>query len=298
MKTFAQLTLLAGGLFWFAINLPAEGTMIVQNFDAAKHHRFANDSSFIGAAYDWSGVARASNGRWLTMISPTYFVTANHVYPADENSVIFYENNDSSGNTITRTVISTTRIGDTDIRIGHLDSAPGPTVAIYGIASNTTSASGFSTSTYNNREVFNVGLNNTGSGTTQFRVGRNLLDGFVDLYDDSALGDAITFGYDTAPSPQGLGDDETYLQGGDSAAPMFTTVNGELVLLGTNWAIESGSPNYSLTTFLPNYLPEIQSIVESGNESITLISVPEPSSALLLGLGGGVLLFRKKRSSH
>jgi len=153
MKTTWQRFLFAGGLFLWGIATPAVGTMIVQNFDANKHHRFANNANFIGAPYNWSGVARASNGRWLTMISPTYFVTANHVYPANGNSVVFYENNDPSGNTITCTVLSTTRIGNTDIRIGRLNTAPGPTIAIYGIASNTINQADFTSSVYNNREV-------------------------------------------------------------------------------------------------------------------------------------------------
>lgn len=294
MKTTLQQLLLAGGFCLFCAAPHARATLALQEFDADSHHRFANSSEFIGAPYNWSGVARASNGRWLTMISETYFITANHVYPADGNSVIFHEDNDPTGDTIERTVLNTTRIGDTDIRIGRLNASPGPTIAIYGIASNTTNEANFASSAYANREAFVVGLNDTGSNTTQFRVGRNILDGFDDAYDDSALGPAITFNDDRG-TILSLGADESYLDYGDSAAPMFITSGGQLVLVGTNWDIEAGSPNYSLTTFIPNSITAIQTIVEDGGENLTLINVPEPSSvALILAASLSALAARKR----
>ena len=269
--------------------------LALQNYNASKHHRFANDPAFIGSGYDWSGVARASNTRWVTMISATYFLTANHAPPVAGNTVIFHENNDPTGPTITRTVSSVTQIGTTDISIGRLSSAPGPTIAIYGIASNTTTEATFASSVYSDREVFNVGLNDTGTGTTQFRVGRNELDGFIDVVTEGPrIGDAITFDDDRG-TPQSLGDDESYLQGGDSGAPMFVTSGSDLVLVGANWFIEdSGTPNFSGTSFLPNHIAEISAVVSGGGESITLVSIPEPSTALCLSLGAITLLRRRR----
>lgn len=275
----------------------AFGVLSLQNFQADKHHRFENDPAFIGESNDWSGVARASNGRWVTMISSTYFLSAFHAPPGDGNSVIFHEDNDAGGTTITRTVVtdSVTRIGTTDIVIGRLNSAPGPTIAIYGIASNTTDEAGFSSSVYSDKEAFVVGLNNTGSGTTQFRVGRNVLDGFHDAIEvGPTTSDSITFDDDSGTGAS-LGDDEAFLQGGDSGAPMFVTSGTDLVLVGTNWFITDGeSPNFSGTSFIPNHLTEINSIVMAGGESLTLVSVPEPSSILLIGLGGISLLRRRR----
>ncbi len=262
----------------------------LQNYSAASHHRFANDPAFIGNDYDWSGVAY--NGDWATRISDTYYVTAWHARVS--GTLTFYEDNDPLGNTVTVNAPSLTRISNTDIAIGRFSSSPGPTIAIYGIADQFTTQATFASSSYYDMEAFVVGLNNTGTGTTQFRVGRNELDGF---YDDVVLvppaanvTDMITYDRDTP----GLGADEAYLQSGDSGGPTFITIGSELVLIG----IHAGTdPTLSADSFLTNYITEISAIVEAGGESLTLISpVPEPSSSLLIALGAVILSLRRRVS--
>ena len=263
----------------------------LQSYSAASHHRFADDPAFIGSGYDWSGVAY--NGDWATRISDTYYVTAWHARAT--GSLTFYEDNDPLGNTVTRTSSSLTRIGTTDIAIGRFSSSPGATIAIYGIADELTTQATFASSSYYDMEAFVVGLNGTGGNTTtNFRVGRNELDGF---YDDVVLvpptanvTDMITYDND---SP-GLGADEAYLQSGDSGGPLFITVGSELVLIG----IHAGTdPTLSASSFLSNYSTEISAIVEAGGESLTLISaVPEPSSSLLFALGAVILMLRRRVS--
>jgi|TARA_B110000881_G_scaffold9496_1_gene7254 hypothetical protein len=289
-----------------ALATDASAVLALQSFDANKHHRFANHASFIGSGKDWSGVARASNGRWVTMISSTYFITANHAAPLVGDTVIFHEDNYAAGTTVTRTVTSRTRIGGTDLVVGRFDSAPGATIAIYGIASNTTTEAGFSSSVYSDREAFIVGKNDTGALTTQFRVGRNELDRFFDGVavagsetvsgSLTGIGDAITFDDDRS-SLESLGDDEAYLQSGDSGAPMFVTSGDDLVLTGVNWFI-AGPPDVphqlSGTSFVPNYITQIQSVLDGGGESLTLVSVPEPSTLLLLGMSTISLLRRRR----
>jgi hypothetical protein len=263
----------------------------LQSYSAASHHRFADDPAFIGSGYDWSGVAY--NGDWATRISDTYYVTAWHARAT--GSLTFYEDNDPLGNTVTRTSSSLTRIGTTDIAIGRFSSSPGATIAIYGIADEFTTQATFASSPYFDMEAFVVGLNGTGGNTTtNFRVGRNELDGF---YDDVVLvppaanvTDMITYDND---SP-GLGADEAYLQSGDSGAPLFITVGSELVLTGIHAGID---PTLSASSFLSNYITEISAIVEAGGESLTLISaVPEPSSSLLFALGAVILMLRRRVS--
>jgi hypothetical protein len=263
----------------------------LQSYNAASHHRFADDPAFIGSGYDWSGIAY--NGDWATRISDTYYVTAWHARAT--GSLTFYEDNDPLGNTVTRTSSSLTRIGTTDIAIGRFSSSPGATIAIYGIADESTTQASFASSPYFDMEAFVVGLDGTGGNTTtNFRVGRNELDGF---YDDVALTatnitDMITYDRD---SP-GLGADEAYLQSGDSGGPLFTTLGSELVLTGIHAGID---PTLSASSFLPNYITQISAIVEAGGESLTLISaVPEPSSSLLfaLGLGTFILSLRRRAS--
>ena len=263
----------------------------LQSYSAASHHRFADDPAFIGSGYDWSGVAY--NGDWATRISDTYYVTAWHARAT--GSLTFYEDNDPLGNTVTRTSSSLTRIGTTDIAIGRFSSSPGATIAIYGIADEFTTQATFASSPYFDMEAFVVGLNGTGGNTTtNFRVGRNELDGF---YDDVVLvppaanvTDMITYDND---SP-GLGADEAYLQSGDSGAPLFITVGSELVLIGIHAGID---PTLSASSFLSNYITEISALVEAGGESLTLISaVPEPSSSLLFAMGAVILMLRRRVS--
>lgn len=282
----------------FTFTQSAYGVLALQSYEADKHARFNNHASFIGIAQDWSGVARASNGRWVTMISSTYFVSAHHAAPGTGNSVVFHEDNDASGTTISRTVSSVTRIGTTDIVIGRLNSAPGPTIAIYDIAANTTNQANFSSSAYSSQTAFIVGLDSSGSGTTQFRVGRNVLDGFADDIEVApSINDAIIFD-DNRGTPESLGADEAYLQGGDSGAPVFVTSGTDLVLTGVNWFNgfydEEPSQLLSGASFLPNYISEIETIVNAGGESLTLVSVPEPSTMTLLALSGALLLHRRR----
>lgn len=263
----------------------------LQSYSAASHHRFADDPAFIGNDYDWSGVAY--DGDWFTRISDTYYVTAWHARAI--GPATFYETNDPLGNTVTVGWDSLTRIGSTDIAIGRFSSSPGSSIAIYGIADETTTQAAFASSSYFDMEAFVVGLNGTGgSTTTNFRVGRNELDGF---YDDVVLvppaanvTDMITYDRDTP----GLGADEAYLQSGDSGGPSFITIGSELVLIG----IHAGTdPTLSADSFLTNYITEISAIVEAGGESLTLISpVPEPSSSLLIALGAVILSLRRRVS--
>src|SRR5690349_5493775 len=70
----------------------ARAALTVQGYSAqtaGMYDRFLNDPSFIGSGYNWSGVGRGINtisnadvGSWGTMISPSYFISANHFSPA------------------------------------------------------------------------------------------------------------------------------------------------------------------------------------------------------------------------
>lgn len=273
----------------------ASAALALQSYDAASHYRFADDPSFIGNDYDWSGVAY--NGDWFTRISDTYYVTAWHARAS--GSATFYESNDPLGSSITVTTSGLSRLGTTDIAIGRFSSSPGTTIAIYSIASEATTQATFTSSPYHDMESFIVGLNGTGGNTTtNFRVGRNELDGF---YDNVALTatnitDTITFDDDRG-TPQSLGADEAYLQSGDSGGPTFITVGSELVLTSIHLGID-GTRSYD--SFLPNYITEISAIVEAGGESLTLINpvetIPEPSSTLLLAFGSISLILRRRVS--
>jgi hypothetical protein len=124
--------------------------------------------------------------------------------------------------------------------------------------------------------------------------------------------DALLYDYDQpgatgATSPDGLpstvGNDEAYLNAGDSGGPSFILVGGQLQLVGTHAAFASyediGSTkpsgaqddvSYSLDSYLPDYSATIAAMV------------PEPSSlALAAFAGGGVVTgywrSRRRRST-
>jgi len=273
----------------------SSAALSLESYSSAKHHRYANDPAFIGSAYDWSGTGRESGGvHWVTMISSTHFLSAYHYYPTPGSSILFHTDNDPSGSTVSRTVSSITRVGGTDLVVGSLSSAPGATIAIYSVAADATTIAGFASSVYANREAFVVGRD-SGSGTESFRVGRNLLDGLESNTEGGSTGDIVTFDDDSPGDAGFLGDDEAFLQSGDSGGPLFITSGGELVLTGIHWTIlPDGGPTYSGSTFVPNYISEINTILSSSGESLTLKSVPEPSSLTLLGLSSLCLLTRRR----
>lgn len=276
------------------------GALSLQGYNADNHHRFAapvDPHDFIGATNNWTGVGLESGGstRWATMISSTYFISAEHAAPTVGNDIVFHTDNNPGGTTVTREVLSITQVGSTDLVIGKLSSAPGPTIAIYSVAADATTTGGFASSVYSDREAFVVGRD-VGTSTTSFRVGRNELDGFGEFEDTPTIGDAITFDDDRFTGAS-LGVDEAFLISGDSGAPLFVTMGDDLVLTGVNWFTNpaaDGNPRYSGSTFVPNYISAINVILGVGGESLTLVSVPEPSTLLLLGMST-VSLFRRRR---
>ena len=267
----------------------------LDSYSPNSHHRYTNHADFIGASYDWSGTGREDGGvHWATMISSTHFLSAYHYFPSLGSTIKFHENNDPSGTTISRMVSSITRVGGTDLVVGKLNSAPGATIAIYSVASNTTTTGGFASSVYADREAFVVGRD-SGTGTESFRVGRNLLDGLESNTEGGSTGDIITFDDDSLGDAGFLGADEAFLQSGDSGGSLFVTSGSDLVLTGIHWTIlPDGGPTYSGSTFVPNYIPEINTILAGSGESLTLINVPEPSAVMLLALGGLSLLWKRR----
>lgn len=273
----------------------AVAALSLENYSANSHHRYANHSDFIGAAYDWSGTGREVGGvHWATMISPTHFVSAYHYFPAPGSSLLFHSDNDLSGPTVSRTVSSITRIGGTDLVVGALNATPGATIAFYAVAANATTPAGFNSSVYANREALVVGRD-VGTGTESFRLGRNLLDGFENHSEGASIGDIITFMDDSPGDAHFLGDDEAFLQSGDSGAPLFISSGSDLILTGVHWTIlpDSG-PVYSGSTFIPNYIDEINAVLAPSGESLTLVSVPEPSVSLFFLLGSAFFLKRRR----
>jgi len=258
--------------------------MYIHNYNAAQYDRFTNDPAFIGAAYDWSGVANKA-----TMISPTHFIAAAHSSPSIGQSLTFYHGNDPLGPSEQRTVTGLTQIvsefGPSDLMLGTLSSAVSSDVAIYPILVLPT------IDDYGNLPIFSVGQSTV---TTQ-RVGTNTIDPnspystdpvFLANVDGS-IGPVFLYDRDFV-------DGEALVQGGDSGLPSFAVYNGQLALVGLHWALETNLPA-SVDTFLPYYVNLLNAQLAASGESVTV--VPEPSSLALAGLvalwGVGRLVHRR-----
>lgn len=296
-----------------------DGAIVIDGFTSAKHDRFANDPSFIGSGLDFSGVGRSgTSGRWVTLISPDTFLTANHFAPSTGESVTFVSGNDPSGGggTVTTTVSGGTRLGTTDLFIGTLGSAV-TGVATYSIAPFLAGADAV-VGGYFGQAAYLLGISPTGTlgtgslagnPTTSMSVGRNILDvAFGDLevqavsstfdlagyIDDTAAGDLTG----NSMASANLIPDEAYLQGGDSGAPTFiVNGNGDLELLGIHSVIgeldfdndDDTDRRFSGDNFLPRYAGQIYAIA----------MIPEPGFGGIIGvmlMALGILRRRREKS--
>jgi hypothetical protein len=72
--------LLAGAVLAWLVGTPLPAAMDIRVYDPARHDRFyagpAPDDTLRDAG-DWSGVGQ-SGVTWATMVSPTFFLSANH----------------------------------------------------------------------------------------------------------------------------------------------------------------------------------------------------------------------------
>lgn len=196
-------------------------------------------AAFIGAGYDWSGVGENQAGQWATMISPSYFISANHYHPGPGDTLTFHLNNDPNGPTYTASIASGTLIpGTVDLYMGKL-TTPIPAaedIATYPIWSLPSLAS------YTGQNMFVYGTPN--------KVGQNVIS-YASLsqiyYSFSATG--------------GDGPSEAYLMSGDSGAPSFGFANGQLAVLGIHWTNSGSTPYDGATcsdTNVASYIAAIQ----------------------------------------
>ncbi len=270
----------------------------IQSFSAATNDRFANDPSFVGAAYDFSGVGRDALGHWAVMLSPTVFLSAHHHQPV--GSLIFYPGNDPAATPETVMIDEGQRIGGTDLYIGRLDSPVSAAIKTYSFV---TIPPG-SINTLSNAYVFMNGISPTtagyGSGSpdvTDQTVGTNLIEGFQsELTVGSAVGDAIftirnlagdgIYGY-------GVTTHEAQLAVGDSGSPLFALSGGNLVVAGISWAVGTlnlaiGPREFSAYTYTGSYTGAIEDYIE-------VAAVPEPSSLLLISASAMLLGLRRRK---
>lgn len=293
---------------WLALSFGtvAPAAISIQNFTPATNDRFADAPGFIGGAYDWSGVGRSSDGKWVTMISPNVFLSARHFHPGSPGTGIgqplfFHTGNDPSADPVVGTIAGVQQVGSTDLWLGHLSSPLPDSIANYAISTTGLSAESFSTSPLANALVYMSGISpTTGSygsyPPTNQAVGTNRIEGFQGgVTVSGVIGDVLIM-VQNQPGDAGFTRTqyEANLSGGDSGGPLMTISAGNLVLSGIAWAIGtvdidpgSGVTNRPATihTYTGNYAPIIQNY-------ISLHAVPELGSSTLIavtalvGLGG------------
>lgn len=304
--------------FTCILSAPSRGAITLQSFDADSHNRFNDSPTFAGSPFDWSGVGQTSShvsafgAYWGTIISPSYFVSANHYRPPVGSTLRFYLGNDSSGAGFEeRTVLNGWQIvndtfGPSDLWLGKLSSPVSAAVAKYPILSLPSLAN------YNSLTISTFGLSTDdidGNRADDQRLGRNNIDpGTIGTYNLTGAGlpgvvanASFTYDFD---NPGGVGADESLLQLGDSGGPSFVLAGllGDTpAIVGTHTA-QTGVPVGSLDTFVPFYTTDIFNRINTNGDWATdsfavVTAVPEPGALAFLGtavvIGGSVVARRR-----
>lgn len=298
----------------------------IANFSAETNNRFANDPSFVGAGFDFSGVGRTSNGRWGTLLGDNYFVTANHFEPAIGQSLNFVAGNSSSSPTFSYSIAGRFPIAGTDLVISYFNEAVDSSIARYGF--NTNNANMVSDLGLGDSELFLLGDRVPNAAGTVFDivVGTNQAESFFEENTTVVLAPgpvANTFAtpadFDQVVSFANASTDDAFtafeaqLESGDSGSPLFSVVNGELRVEGLAFAVvedpgfagnfedsfgPAGGPTDpleeregTLFTYLGSYTDEL-------NGAIALVPspIPEPSSFLLAATAAGFSFARRRRA--
>jgi len=273
----------AFGLAALVASVPAAGDMQLQGVGAdhacsCRHDRFyaGADRDFLFEAMDFSGVGRAAGGAWATMISPSYFVSANHFHPAAGEAVTFCAGNGLAAPAHTLTVAGGMRIGGSDLWLGWFAEPAPAAVAHYPILWLDDERA------YLGQEIVVYGKPD--------RVGLNHVD---DIRDRSGSR-ALIFGFDAAG---GAGESEAYLMVGDSGGPSFVAVGGALALVGVHSFHSSAAPSdgaQSGDCFLPFYVGPIGEVM-IGEQADLFTPVPEPTASAVWCFAILTSLARRRR---
>lgn len=282
------------------------GSILIDDFAAGTHDRFANQGGFVLAGQDLSGVGLTTGGLWGTLVSPNVVLSAWHYHPADGSTLVFYSGNDPGGASATRTVVTSQRIGTSDLWAGALNAPLPSGYAYYEFADYPiTDLASFVASGYGGATAYMVGRSPTATGygayaPTDQAYGVNLLDGlFLGITVGGTTGDALG-------AVRNLSGDanyltwEAFLQPGDSGGPLFTATGGGLELVGINWFIgqvdiDPGEGevlrDISGFTYIGNYASTLQAFLDAH-------PVPEPSTVLLWAAAVCVLAGRRTARSE
>lgn len=298
-------------LRWLSLMLaaspPASGALLVTGSSPATNDRFANDPSFVAAAYDWSGVGRAASGAWATLLTPNVFLSATHFRPAVGSTVTFYPGNDPSAPALGRTVAGGQQIAGTDLWIGHFANALPPSIETYARVTIPLGSPTFATSGLAGALGLMSGVSASPSygsdPTLAHAVGTNLVEAFVPgVSTGGSTGDTLVtvrnlpgdgaFGF--VPTTY-----EAQLTVGDSGSPLMLVSGGELYLAGIAWAIGTADidPGAGVAARQLSYYTYTGNLETGIASYIALNSVPEPSTLALAALALPFIRRRKRAPS-
>jgi hypothetical protein len=233
---------------WVALGALASGIEI-ENYSATVNDRFVSgfptnpvpntSGSFVGAAYDWSGVgwSTADAATGFGFITPQHYLVANHY---GGSTTIRLQSNDGTLRTVSQASVANTGYGvvlpgGPDLSIGRLTAAMPDSWQIARYSVLDLNSSSVTNSSYNGQPLLVYGR-----GANSFvspRVGPTAVNGTV----LTGLSSYVTSSLTVSTTVQ--------LQGGDSGSPIFipwqNPVGGaELMILGNNVGYNAGSVNF------------------------------------------------------
>jgi hypothetical protein len=266
-----------------------------------------NNPSFYQPTLDLSGVGWVLPGilgpgggtAWnVTMIDSTHFLSAWHVTVAGDTPVGATVNFRPAGSSsiVTGTIASLQNVPNpdgslSDVSLGTLSSPLPASIAAYPLAL----ASPAQQVMYVYGRESEVGRSNITFTQAGLPLGVNneTLDALIYQF---VQPNGNPFG-----PPSTVGNDEAYLNGGDSGGPSFVMVGNQLELIGIHAAV--GSYEDAGMTPPPGVAVDVAFSVDSNlpdyAAQIALLVVPEPSSFALLGVtvvGAATGYWRRRRS--
>ena len=327
LMVFSNLVKISASCILFkSVTFAAE----VANHSANTNDRFADNAALISNPYDLSGVGRTSDGNWATRIGDNFYLTANHFKPATNEVVTFYSSDSPVASNYSYQTSGGFQIAGTDLWLGYFDESIDSSIKTYGY--NTTAANSLSDTGLDQKDVYMLGNSPTadaiygGPGKlTDMVVAENRAESWLEegtntvaapeatnIFTNNAGWDQIVTFNNLAVDDNGV-TQRTYegqLQGGDSGSPLFSVAAGELNVEGIAWAVADGLNGNFVDTFGPGGNPldpfeqrhaSFYTYTGSLSDDLAIAianvpdAIPEPSQVMMLLIGSGFLLKRRRK---
>lgn len=285
----------------------------------------ANSSSqFVLSQYaNTSGTGRSLSGiGWgllnqgqfsVTLVSPQHIIGAFHVFETGFHfqpgaTVNFVNRNGelksytlSNAQPFRPTTTFTNSMGQqqtlpSDVYLGTL-SAPIPAADLIDFFPVATGPAG----SFLNAPIFAYGQNpayvNPSTGTASPHIGKNNIDeiGLASFDGPDPVSEAtMAYAYNFNSSLPG----EFHVIGGDSGGGSFVNLGNQLALTGAHYGLDS-TDNTSADSYLPFYIDQLNAAMLSNSPySLTLATIPEPSSLVFAAFASAIAIRRLRRRAH